>query len=94
MDYSILLNWFIPNSDPFVDYAIKEITRWAGENLLTITVVTNILTALKVIAIRHNRIRDDKILTALIYFVSFRWLKEWLTPNISETTTKKEEVKL
>lgn len=68
------LNWYVPNGDPFVQYAIKELLRWVADNVVTITVITNVLTYLKILAIRNNRVKDDKILTWLIGFFTFKWL--------------------
>lgn len=74
------LNWAIPNTDPAIDYAIKEALRWVAENVITLVVITNALTYLKILAIRNNRVKDDKILTWLIGFFTFKWLRGLTTP--------------
>lgn len=84
------LNWYIPDCDPSVQYAIKELLRWVAENMVTLTVVTNVLTYLKILAIRNNRVRDDKILTWLIGFLTFKWIAD-LTKPIPDKPIEKEE---
>jgi hypothetical protein len=89
------LNWFLPNTDPTVDYAIKELLRWVAENVITLVVVTNVLTYLKILAIRNNRVKDDKILTWLIGFFTFKWLKNITTPiSIPAGSTKASPIVL
>lgn len=69
------MNWYLPNLDPYTMYIIDEIMRWTAENWKTLLVVTNILTSLKVYAMKTKNVYDDKILTLLIYIVSFKWVK-------------------
>lgn len=69
------MNWYLPNVDPYTMYALDELTRWVAENWKTLLVATNILTALKVAAMKTKNVYDDKILTLLLYVVSFKWLK-------------------
>jgi len=68
------MNWMIPNLEPYVVYAIQEITRWIGANQVFLAITGNILFALKQWAIRSGRAKDDKILTLLLSFISFKWL--------------------
>jgi hypothetical protein len=77
-----------------LDYAIKELLRWTAENVLTIIVITNILTYLKILAIRNNRVRDDKILTWLIGFFTFKWVKALTTPIPDPAGTRMNPIPL
>jgi molybdenum cofactor biosynthesis enzyme MoaA len=77
-----MLTWAIPDAEPFLRYAIEEITRWMGANALTITIITNGLLALKAWAVKSERAMDDRIITLLLSFFSFEWLRK--------LTTKKE----
>lgn len=70
------MNWHIPDAEPYIRYIIEELTRWGGANALTLTIATNILTVLKAWAVKSNRAKDDKIITLLLSFVSFEWLKK------------------
>ena len=70
------MNWFIPDLDPYTIYAIQEIFRGTGANGVTILVVSNILSALKVIAIKTPTVTDDKIISLLLYVISFEWLRK------------------
>ena len=74
------MKWYIPDTDPAVMYAIGELTRWAADNWVTILVATNILTALKVAAMKTKNVYDDKIITFLLYLVSFKWLQDLRKP--------------
>ena len=78
------MNWMIPDVEPYVRYIIQEFTRWSGANVLTLTILTNILTILKAWAVKSEKATDDKIITLLLYFFSFKWLK-----SATETTDKK-----
>ena len=69
------MKWYLPDLDPYTMYIIDEIMRWGADNWKTMLVVTNILTALKVYAMKTKNVYDDKILTLLIYIVSFKWMK-------------------
>lgn len=69
------MGWYLPDTDPTVMYAINELARWAADNWVTILVATNILTALKVAAMKTKNVYDDKIVTLLLYLVSFKWVK-------------------
>ena len=73
------LNWSIPNAN-FIEYAIKEILRWAGDNIGPIAIITNCLTYIKIWAIKNNRVKDDKILTWLIGFFTFQWVRKITAP--------------
>jgi hypothetical protein len=84
----------LPNTDPIVDYTIKELLRWVAENVITLVVVTNVLTYLKILAIRNNRVKDDKILTWLIGFFTFKWLKNITTPIAVPGATKETAIPL
>lgn len=78
------MNWYIPDVEPYLIYAWQEISRWQGSNLLTISVILNVLAILKGIAIRSKSVVDDKIITMLIQIFSFGWLRIF--------KTKKEEI--
>jgi len=69
------MNYYIPDTDPIVMAWINELTRWVADNWVTLLIVTNILTALKVLAMKTKNVYDDKIVTFLLYVVSFKWLK-------------------
>jgi hypothetical protein len=69
-------NWYIPNSDPWVMYVIGEITRWISDNWVTLLVISNILTGLQWLAFRTKNVYDDKVITLLKYFFSFKWLTD------------------
>jgi len=75
------MNWYIPNTEDYVLYAIKEIARWSGDNAVTVLVVTNVLTYLKTWAIKSDKAVDDKIITLLLYFLRFDWLRKLLIRN-------------
>ncbi len=70
------MNWIIPNFDQQILYAVKEISRWAAENFLTLLIIGNILQWLKNQALKTPSVIDDKIISVLIYFFSFAWLKK------------------
>jgi len=69
------MNWYIPDTDPIVMAWINELTRWVADNWVTLLILTNILTALKVAAMKTKNVYDDKIITLMLYVVSFKWLK-------------------
>lgn len=69
------MGWYLPDLDPYTMYVIDEITRWAAANWKTLLVITNILTLLKVYAMKTKNVYDDKIITLLLYIVSFKWIK-------------------
>jgi hypothetical protein len=69
------MNWYIPDLEPYFIYAWQEFTRWSGANLFAVLIITNILTALKVSALKSKNTVDDKIISLLIYVFSFKWLK-------------------
>lgn len=62
------------NTDPIVQAVIKGIMDWAANNILTVTIAINILTILKVYAIKTKNVVDDKIISLLLYILSFKWL--------------------
>lgn len=70
------MNYYIPDTDPIIMAWINELTRWVADNWVTILIATNILTALKVAAMKTKNVYDDKIVTFLLYVVSFKWLKD------------------
>jgi hypothetical protein len=91
--------WTIPNLDPYVNYTLKEVARWAAENAVTILVVSTLLTWLQSQALRLEQIKDNKKLSllgfymvritkCLLYIFSFQWLRQFIT---SKTTEKKAE---
>lgn len=69
------MNWYIPDTDPIVMAWINELTRWVADNWVTLLILTNVLTALKVAAMKTKNVYDDKIITLMLYVVSFKWLK-------------------
>ena len=69
------MNWYIPNTDPTVMYAINELARWAADNWVTLLVATQVLTLLQVAAYKTKNVYDDKVITFLLYVISFKWLK-------------------
>jgi hypothetical protein len=95
-----LLNWYLPSCDQYLIYAYKEGARWVGENGWTLLVVSNILTFLKVMALKTKNVVDDKIVSLLIYFFSFKWVKAMMSPVGTkekpyplDTVATEEEVK-
>jgi hypothetical protein len=74
------LNWYLPDWAPFVEYTIKELVRWVADNLVPLTILTNVLTYLKILAIRNGRVKDDKILTWLLGFITFKWISRITSP--------------
>ncbi len=78
------MNWIIPNFDQQILYAIKEISRWAAENFLTILIIGNILQWLKNQALKTPSVVDDKVISLLIYFFSFKWIKKITEPKPEE----------
>lgn len=77
------MNWFIPNTDPYVMYALKELFRWAGDNQYTLMVILTILGWLKIKATQTKTVIDDKIITYLIGLFKFDWLKKLFKPSNS-----------
>lgn len=69
------MNWYLPDTDPIVMYCINELARWVADNWVTLLVISNILTALQWLAFRTKNVYDDKIVTLLVYFFSFKWLE-------------------
>jgi hypothetical protein len=87
------LNWYLPDWAPFVEYAIKELVRWVADNLVPLTIITNVLTYLKILAIRNGRVKDDKILTWLLGFITFKWIGKItspIPPEVPQPGTTKE----
>jgi hypothetical protein len=73
------LNWYLPNA-VIIEYTLKEVLRWAADNMMPIAIITNLLTYLKIWAIKNNRVKDDKILTWLIGFFTFQWVGKITAP--------------
>ena len=84
------LTWTIPNLEPYVLYALKEIARWTAENAFTITVILVILNwadrqALKLEAVKDNTKLAmvgyylDKFLKFMIHVVKGEWLTRFRT---------------
>lgn len=69
------MGWYIPDLGPYMRYAITELIRWSADNWDVLLVATNVLTLLKVYAMKTKNVYDDKILTLLLYVVSFKWMK-------------------
>lgn len=62
------------NTDPMIQSFIKGVMDWAANNILTVTILINVLTILKVYAIKTKNVVDDKIVSLLLYILSFKWL--------------------
>lgn len=73
----------IVNTDPLVQAYVKELLRWSGDNILTIIILTNVLTYFKVLALKSPNVVDDKIVTLLLNFITFKW--------VGKVTTKSEK---
>jgi len=82
------MDWHIPNIEQYVIYSIKEIFRWSGDNPTAIIVITNTLALLKVWAVKSHRSLDDKIITLLLSFFTFQWVKELTTSKDTPKDTK------
>ena len=87
------MNWMIPDLDVYITYFVKELMRWSGDNVLTLLVITNFLALLKVLAYRTKAVWDDKIVSLLIYFFSFRWVKSLTAGTKENPVVLKNEVK-
>jgi len=70
----------IPDLDPMVIPFLQELGRWFGANVVTLLIASNILMALKVLALKTESVVDDKIVSFLLYIVSFRWLRDIQKP--------------
>lgn len=75
------MSWYIPNTDPWINYVFLQIMTWIGNNAVTILVVGNILQLLKSAAMKSPNVTDDKIITMLIYFFSFKWINKLKNSN-------------
>ena len=82
------MNWIIPNTDPWVNYFFLQIMTWIGNNAVTILVIGNILQLIQAAAIKSPNVTDDKIITMLIYFFSFRWVNAIRNPKIDKSKTE------
>lgn len=83
------MTWYIPNTDPWINYLFLQIMTWIGNNAVTILVVGNILQILKVAALKSPNVTDDKIITMLIYFFSFGWIDKLKNPKIESKVEPK-----
>ena len=70
------MGWRIANLDPYLIYFIQEVTRWVGDNAVTILALTAILQKLKSVALKSKNIIDDKVISLLIYIFSLKWMKK------------------
>jgi hypothetical protein len=75
------MHWYIPNVDPWVNYFFLQVMTWIGNNAVTILVIGNILQLLQAMAIKSPNTTDDKIITMLIYFFSFKWIDKLKNPK-------------
>ena len=73
---SVIMNWRPMNVDIYVSHVIQEISTWVGANIITISIITNVLQWLKKKAIQSNNVDDDKIITFLLDLLSFEWLRK------------------
>lgn len=78
------MGWQFPNLDQYVIYFVKEVLRWLGDNQYSIYIIGLILSWLKIQAFKTKNVVDDKILTLLIYFFSFQWIKKIKEPEIKD----------
>lgn len=67
------MDWYIPNLEPYLVYFIKEIARWIGDNQQTVYTIILILGWLKLKALKTKNVIDDKIISLLVYFFTFKW---------------------
>ncbi len=85
------MNWTIPDLDPYITYAWKEVVRWTMANVTTSAIILAILSWLKVQAMKTENVIDDKIITLLIYVFTFSWLSDLQNPQRAQTETKEED---
>ncbi len=71
-----MLNWFIPDVDPYLIYAYKECVRWGMNNGWAILVGGNILAWMKIAAMKTESVVDDKIVSWITFIVTapFKWI--------------------
>lgn len=85
------MGWYIPNLEPYVIYAINEIIRWIGDNPVTIAIILSFFGWLKIEAVKTKNIVDDKIISVIIYFFSFKWffnLKSGIKSDVGDKKPK------
>jgi hypothetical protein len=80
------MSWYLPDLDPYILYAWKELVRWTMANVTALALITAILSWLKMQAMKTENVLDDKIISLLIYLVSFSWL-----PGLAKTEPEKKE---
>ena len=91
MDWS----WTIFNLDPYVNYALKEVGRWAADNAATIFILLYILAWFQSQAIKMEAIKDNTRLSlfghylvvltkCILYVFSFKWLTQFRQPKVED----------
>ena len=77
--------WTIPNIDPYVDYAIYQISNWVALNYVTIIILMGVFLWLQKKAAQMEAVEDDKVVSMLghilkpiatcgLWIFSFKWL--------------------
>ena len=68
-----MFTFHIPDVDPYTLTVISEFARWIAANIITLSIIVNLLQWMKKKAIQSNNSLDDKIITWLLSFFTFGW---------------------
>jgi hypothetical protein len=82
------MGWMIPNLDPYTNYFLKEVGRWAADNAATIFIILYVLDWLSHKAEKLEAVTDNTRLSMLGYYLllvskcglyvfSFKWLTQF-----------------
>lgn len=69
------MNWYLPDIDPYIQYAWRELIRWVCNNTSTFGYFVAFVAWLKIKAIRTENVIDDKIVSLLGYGCKLVWSK-------------------
>jgi len=72
------MNWYIPNTDPYLLYAYQEAMRWALANPGTVGAIAGAWGILKIWAVKSKNVVDDKIVSLIGN--GFRFIKGLFLP--------------
>lgn len=76
-----MLGWYIPDVDPYVLYAIKEISRWIGDNQNFLCLWLALWGWAKVQAMKTRTVVDDKVISWILYISRLEWLRDIRAPK-------------
>ncbi len=63
------MNWYIPDIQPYISYALHEISRWFDTNFQAIAIVVVILGVLRAQAKKLEAVKDNTVLSMTGYYL-------------------------